>query len=90
MVRATSVHFPKDILRFGDLSYWSLSQVETCSRARFQKRRNAGLLALARRLPSAPRRGKAWGNSAQLHSCALRLHRRLVLGHLVHALWSVP
>lgn len=24
MVRATSVHFPKDILRFGDLSYWSL------------------------------------------------------------------
>ena len=23
-MRATSVHFPKDILRFGDLSYWSL------------------------------------------------------------------
>lgn len=51
------MHFTKDILKLGDLSYWSLRQVE--GRDRVQKRRNVGLLALASRLPSAKRQGKA-------------------------------
>lgn len=53
------MHFTKDILKLGDLSYWSLRQVEGRPRGRFQKRRNVGLLALASRLPSAKRPGKA-------------------------------